>query len=112
MARRSFSTHGCRRALLATTCIACAAMTLPARGADDFDPMSQVGPNPVLPEPEQYLFPPMHLAKVVGWKDGETPTVAPGLKIEPLAQNLQHPRSLYVLPNGDVLVVESTSPNV
>ncbi len=85
---------------------------LAAYGADSFDPMTQVGPNPVLPEPQQYLFPPMHLAKVVGWKEGETPTVAPGLKIEALAQNLQHPRSLYVLPNGDVLVVESKSPNV
>jgi glucose/arabinose dehydrogenase len=52
----------------------------------------------------------MHLAKVVGWKEGETPTVAAGLKIEALATGLQHPRSLYVLPNGDVLVVESQSP--
>src|SRR5262245_45590625 len=82
-------------------------MTAPmARGADGFDPMSQVGPNPVLPPPQQYLFPPMRLARVVGWKPGETPTVAPGLKIEPLAQELEHPRSIYVLPNGDILVVE------
>ena len=85
---------------------------LAAYGADSFDPMTQIGPNPVLPEPQQYLFPPMHLARVVGWKEGETPTVTPGMKIEALAQNLQHPRSLYVLPNGDVLVVESKSPNV
>jgi glucose/arabinose dehydrogenase len=83
-----------------------------AFGADAFDPMSQVGPNPVLPEPQEYLFPPMHLAKVVGWKQGEAPTVAPGLKIEALARDLQHPRSIYVLPNGDILVVESKSPNV
>jgi glucose/arabinose dehydrogenase len=83
-----------------------------ARGADTFDPMTQVGPNPVLPQPQQYLFPPMHLARVVGWKEGETPSVTPGLKIEALARNLEHPRSLYVLPNGDILVVESRSPNV
>jgi glucose/arabinose dehydrogenase len=88
------------------------ALALAAQAADSFDPMSQVGPNPVLPEPRQYLFPPMHLAKVVGWKQGEKPTAAPGLQIEPLAQGLQHPRSIYVLPNGDVLVVESKSPNV
>jgi glucose/arabinose dehydrogenase len=87
-------------------------LAIAAHGADSFDPMSQVGPNPVLPEPQQYLFPPMHLAKVVGWKAGETPTVAPGLKIEALATNLQHPRSLYVVTNGDILVVESKSPNV
>jgi glucose/arabinose dehydrogenase len=95
---------------LALLCVSTAALT--ARAADAFDPMTQVGPNPVLPPPQQYLSPPMHLAKVVGWKLGETPTVAPGLKIEPLAQGLQHPRSIYVLPNGDILVVESKSPDV
>ena len=71
---------------------------------------AQIGANPDLPEPQQYLFPPMHVASVVGWKKGETPTVAQGLKIEALATGLQHPRSLYVLPNGDVLVVESKAP--
>jgi glucose/arabinose dehydrogenase len=74
--------------------------------------MTQVGPNPVLPEPQQYLFPPMKIAKAVGWKEGEKPTVAPGLKVEALATGLEHPRSLYVLPNGDVLVVESQGPGV
>src|SRR6201994_1914749 len=52
----------------------------------------------------------MHIAKVVGWKQGETPKVPDGLKIEPLATGLQHPRSLYTLPNGDILVVESKAP--
>jgi glucose/arabinose dehydrogenase len=99
--------HAAMLALVGTSILAVA----PA-GADGFDPMSQVGPNPILPEPQEYLFPPMHLAKVVGWKQGETPTVAPGLKIEALAQELQHPRSIYVLPNGDILVVESKSPDV
>jgi glucose/arabinose dehydrogenase len=98
-------------AIVALALVSRPTCVLPAY-ADSFDPMTQVGPNPVLPEPEQYLFPPMHLARVVGWKEGETPTVAPGLKIEALAQKLQHPRSLHVLPNGDILVVESKSPNV
>ena len=110
MRRRSFHARACALALLATAGASLA--SLPAHSEDNFDPMSQVGPDPVLPEPQQYLFPPMHIAKVVGWKAGETPTVAPGLKIEPLAKNLQHPRALYVFPNGDVLVVESKSPNV
>jgi glucose/arabinose dehydrogenase len=74
------------------------------------DPKAQIGSNPTLPELQQYLVPPMHIAKVVGWKKGETPKVAQGLKIEPLATGLQHPRSLYTLPNGDVLVVESKAP--
>jgi len=110
MSQRYFDRRAGRIALLALACVSSAALA--ARAADAFDPMSQVGPNPVLPEPQQYLFPPMRLATVVGWKQGETPTVAAGLKIEPLAQGLQHPRGLYVLPNGDILVVESKSPNV
>lgn len=99
---------------IAIAAMMCISMAAPAARSeeDNFDPMSQIGPDPVLPEPQEYLLPPMHLASVVGWKSGETPTVAPGLKIEPLAQNLKHPRSVYVLPNGDVLVVESKSPNI
>jgi glucose/arabinose dehydrogenase len=96
--------------VLALLCTSATALT--ARGEDSFDPMTQVGPDPVLPPLQQYLLPPTHLARVVGWKPGEKPTVAAGLKIEPLAQGLQHPRSLYVLPNGDILVVESKGPNI
>jgi glucose/arabinose dehydrogenase len=62
------------------------------------------------PAIHQYLVPPMHLAKVVGWHDGETPTAAPGLKVQALAMGLKNPRSLYVLPNGDILVVETGGP--
>src|ERR1700738_3194189 len=91
--------------------LACAtALTLAACSEEPFDTASQVGPNPNLPLLQQYLFPPMHLAPVVDWKDGEKPIVADGLKIEALATGLQHPRSLYVLPNGDVLVVQSKQP--
>ncbi len=96
---------------LALTCAS--ALTLAACNDDSsFNPQDQVGPNPPLPEPQQFLFPPMRLSKIVGWKEGEKPTVAQGLKIEALATDLQHPRSLYVLPNGDVLVVELKSPGV
>jgi glucose/arabinose dehydrogenase len=81
-----------------------------ARADEPFDIQSQIGPNPVLPDIQQFLFPPMHLSSVIGWKNGEKPTVAAGLKIEALAADLQHPRSLYTLPNGDVLVVGSKAP--
>ncbi len=74
------------------------------------DPKAEVGANPPLPALQQFLLPPMKLATVVDWKEGEMPTVAPGLKIEALATGLQHPRSLYTLPNGDILVVESKAP--
>src|ERR1700732_2079065 len=81
-------------------------------GCDDHagDPKMQIGANPVLPEVQQYLMPPMRVAKVVGWGKDETPAVPQGLQVQALATGLQHPRSLYVLPNGDVLVVESNGP--
>ncbi|QJP17309.1 sorbosone dehydrogenase family protein [Starkeya sp. ORNL1] len=105
--KRKFIPAG-RTAALAVLC--CSTLAIAAYAADRFDPQTQIGPNPVLPEPHQYLFPPMHLAEVIGWKEGEAPTVPAGFKIEALATGLQHPRSLYVLPNGDVLVVESKAP--
>jgi len=74
------------------------------------DPKAEIGANPSLPDLRQFLLPPIHIARVVGWKEGEKPAVAPGLKIEALAVGLEHPRSLYVLPNGDILVVESKAP--
>jgi glucose/arabinose dehydrogenase len=85
---------------------------LGAAGDDNFDIKTQIGPNPVLPAPHEYLVPPMRLAKVIGWTSGDTPKVADGLKIEAMAAGLEHPRSVYTLPNGDVLVVESISPNL
>jgi glucose/arabinose dehydrogenase len=88
------------------------ASTLAVAGCDrrGGDPSKQVGANPYLPEPNQYLLPPMKIAPVARWTQGETPDVAPGLKIEALATGLVHPRNLYVLPNGDILVVESSGP--
>lgn len=85
-------------------------LTLPACSNDEPDPGDQVGANPTLPELTQYLVPPMHVASVVGWKQDETPTVAKGLQIKAFAKGLKHPRSLYTLPNGDILVVESVAP--
>jgi glucose/arabinose dehydrogenase len=100
--------HAVKTLSLALT--AASALTLAAYADEPFDIQSQIGPNPVLPEIQQYLFPPMHLSSVIGWKSGETPKVPAGMKIEALATGLQHPRSLYTLPNGDVLVVESKAP--
>jgi glucose/arabinose dehydrogenase len=86
------------------------ALALAACDGTPPDPKTQIGANPDLPAPRQYLFPPMKVAKAVGWAAGETPTVPAGLKIEAVAKGLAHPRSLYTLPNGDVLVVESDGP--
>src|SRR5204862_1491681 len=83
---------------------------LAACGGKGGDPMKQYGPNPYLPDPHQYLLPPMSVPKAVGWKPGETPTVPAGLKIQAMATGLMHPRIVYPLPNGHVLVVESNGP--
>ncbi len=87
-----------------------AVLTLAGCNDGSGDPAAGIGPNPTLPAAQQYLLPPMHIARVVGWKGDETPTVAQGLKIQAMATGLQHPRSIYTLPNGDVLVIESKSP--
>ena len=85
--------------------------TVPVLG-EEFDRSTQIGPNPVLPAPNAYLIPPIHVAKPVGWRSGESPTVPEGLKIASIATGLKHPRQPYVLPNGDILVVESNGPGV
>ncbi len=71
---------------------------------------TQIGANPPLPAQQQYLLPPMKVAPVSRWKQGETPEVAAGMKITALATGLEHPRQPYVLPNGDILIVESNGP--
>ena len=78
-------------------------------GPKPIDPRRQVGPEPYLPPIHQYLLPPMHVAKIVGW-NGATPSAAPGLKVQAFATGLAAPRTVYALPNGDVLVVETGGP--
>ena len=70
-----------------------------------------IGPTPALPPPHPTLLPTVKIAAVVGWAEGAGPVAAPGLKVEAFARGLQHPRWLYVLPNGDVLVAETESPH-
>jgi glucose/arabinose dehydrogenase len=68
------------------------------------------GPNPELPPPSSSLIPVIDIAPAIGWSDGRTPTAADGLEVTAFARNLDHPRWLYVLPNGDVLVAETNAP--
>ena len=68
------------------------------------------GPSPNLPAPEKSLIPTVDIAPAKGWRTGQKPTAASGLKVEAFATGLDHPRWLYVLPNGDVLVAESNAP--
>jgi glucose/arabinose dehydrogenase len=68
------------------------------------------GTQPVLPKPESSPIPTVHVATATGWPPGGEPTPASGLTVNAYADGLQHPRWLYVLPNGDVLVAESDAP--
>ncbi len=71
---------------------------------------SGMGPAPQLPPPRQALIPTVVIAPAKGWPAGRTPIAAPGLKANAFATGLDHPRWLYVLPNGDVLVAETNRP--
>ncbi|MGY3173258.1 glucose/arabinose dehydrogenase [Pseudomonas sp. TE12234] len=68
------------------------------------------GPSPKLPEPNKTLLPTINIAPAIGWPDGERPVAAAGTQVAAFAENLDHPRWLYVLPNGDVLVAETNAP--
>ncbi len=68
------------------------------------------GPHPVLPPPSQSLIPLVNVVSAKGWRAGETPVAAEGTAVSAFARNLEHPRWLYVLPNGDVLVAETNAP--
>jgi len=101
--------HSVKRPRLALLLVAVAGFGLAGCNYEGGDPRKEIGANPPLPALQQYLIPPIRIARVVGWEK-ETPTVPQGLRIHALATGFAHPRSLYVLPNGDVLVVESNGP--
>lgn len=68
------------------------------------------GPNPTLPAPKSSWIPTVNIATAVGWKNDNKPTAATGFAVNAFASGLDHPRTLYVLPNGDVLVAETNAP--
>ena len=76
--------------------------TLPVRAG--------MGPTPELPEPNTTLIPTIDIAPATGWVGGAVPTPAHGFAVNAFATGLDHPRWLYVLPNGDVLVAETNAP--
>lgn len=68
------------------------------------------GHQPELPSPRTTLIPTVHIAPAKGWPTGEKPLPASGFSVNAYATGLDHPRWLYVLPNGDVLVAETNAP--
>ncbi len=85
-----------------------AALALASCSPGSSSPWVGFGPNPTLPKPETGL-PTVNAAKAVGWPAGVTPVAPSGFVVTAFASGLIHPRWLYVLPNGDVLVAESST---
>ncbi len=73
-------------------------------------PTASVGPTPAIPEPKKSLIPTVDIAPAKGWPQGAMPTAAAGLAVGAFATGFAHPRWIYVLPNGDVLVAETNAP--
>ena len=71
---------------------------------------ASVGPHPALPPPHATLIPTVNIAPARGWPAGATPVAAAGLAVSAYATGLDHPRWIYILPNGDVLVAETNAP--
>ena len=73
-------------------------------------PAHTIGATPQLAKPSKKIIPTVHIAPAKGWPEGTRPIAAAGLSVAAMATGLDHPRWIYVLPNGDVLVAESNAP--
>lgn len=99
------------RALFARLVVGASLLALAAcAGKTSLPASATYGANPTIVEPQSALIPTINARKAVGWPAGDKPVAAAGLKVEAFASGLDHPRWLYVLPNGDVLVAESNAP--
>ena len=97
-----------------STLIAASALmlTLAACGGNEaaLDPALGYGPTPALPAPTPQRIPTVKVAEAVGWPEGRVPVAASGFRVQAFAGGLDHPRWLYRLPNGDILVAETNAP--
>ena len=101
-----------RRSPLLLSLLAVAALSACAAGVIAQSALPGVGPNPQLPQPEDRLIPipTVNIAPAEGWPEGAMPKAPAGFRVTALARGLDHPRWVYTLPNGDVLVAESNKP--
>ncbi|MFL5609034.1 MAG: PQQ-dependent sugar dehydrogenase [Gemmatimonadaceae bacterium] len=95
----------------AAALVVVAAMPLAGCGTPAMLPVSAgTGPHPVLPPPTSSLIPTVAVVEARGWAAGAAPHPAAGMTVTAFASQLDHPRWVYVLPNGDVLVAETNAP--
>ena len=99
-----------RASQISALAVATALLVAGCGEAAKLTPEVTTGPRPQLAEPNKTLIPTVNVAPAVGWTDAATPTPAEGLRVTALARGLDHPRWVYTLPNGDVLVAESNKP--
>jgi glucose/arabinose dehydrogenase len=100
------------RHLLLAACFAGVAVGLAACNEQETAMAEQTyGAKPALLAPENSLIPTVNVAKAVGWPAGGKPIAAAGMAVNAFATGLDHPRTLLVLPNGDVLVAETNAPS-
>ena len=100
-----------RNKILLAICIG--TLALPLAGCNEPDSVAAeqtFGPSPTLPAPENSLIPTVNIATAIGWPAGGKPVAANGMAVNAFATGLDHPRTPYVLPNGDVLVAETNAP--
>lgn len=100
------------RELMVTT-FAAALLAVGLSGCGDISTLpdkADEGPHPELVQPKSSLIPTLHIAPAKGWTEGRMPKPATGLAVNAFASGLDHPRWLYTLPNGDVLVAETNGP--
>jgi len=116
MVGRGGADHGATAELIVirrTTAVALIAIAIAVTGCGETAQLplaAGVGPDPTLPPPRETLIPTIHVAAATGWPAGATPVAAPGTTVAAFATGLDHPRWVYVLPNGDVLVAETNAP--
>lgn len=68
------------------------------------------GTDPLLAEPDEQTIPTVQVAEPIGWPGGAAPDAAEGLAVNRFAEGLEHPRVIYAMPGGDILVAETNSP--
>lgn len=94
--------------------ISIGAMAVPLAGCNDPQDTATAeqsyGASPELPAPQSSLIPTINVATATSWPSGAKPTAANGMAVNAFATGLDHPRTVYVVPNGDVLVAESNAP--
>ena len=103
LARKRSGVHAIVIAAMSLSFTACSEMAKQ-------EAVDSYGIDPTLPSPNQTLIPTVNIAPAIGWPGGLMPTPSAGTRVQAFARDLDHPRWLYVLPNGDVLVAETNAP--